>query len=88
MIFPFKINQTEDNDLITNSVTLLLVECYSKQHYYLVQKARAYSSESRVNMFWTQNKKKAHGLWKCNIYIKRDPFTADLLVDPFPFFRF
>jgi hypothetical protein len=68
MIFS-QINQTEDNDLITNSVTFTprdiiqnnTIISFKKQEPIAVNQSK-YVLDSK--------QKKAHGLWKCNIYIK------------------
>jgi hypothetical protein len=85
-----KSNQTEDNDLLTNSVTF-------DPNGDIVQNNAIISSKKQepvavnqsVNIFWTQNKKSTWALEMQHLYQDEDPFyNPDLLRDPFPFLGF
>jgi hypothetical protein len=85
-----KSNQTEDNDLLTNSVTFNpngdiiqsnTINSFKKQEPIAVNQS--------VNMFWTQSKKSTWALEMQHLYQNEDPFyNPDLLNDPFPFLGF
>lgn len=85
-----KSTQTEDNDLVTNSITFNpsgdivqnnIIKSFKKQQPVAVNQS--------VNMFWTQNKKSTWSLEMQHLYQDEDPFyNPDLLVDPFPFLGF
>jgi hypothetical protein len=83
----FQINQTEDNDLITNSVTFTLVEMLFKTTLLSRSKARAYSSKSEC-VLDSKQKKSTWALEMQHLYQMKILYSPDLLVDPFPFFRF
>jgi hypothetical protein len=85
-----KSTQTEDNDLITNSITFNpngnvaqnnIIKSFKKQEPIAVNQS--------INMFWTQNKKSTWALEMQHLYQNEDPFyNPDLLRDPFPFLGF
>ena len=85
-----KSKQTEDNDVVTNSVTFNpngnvsqnnIIKSFKKQEPVAVNQS--------VNMFWTQNKKSTWSLEMQHLYQDEDPFyNPDLLRDPFPFLGF
>lgn len=85
-----KSTQTEDNDLVTNSITFNpngnviqnnVIKSFKKQEPIAVNQS--------VNMFWTQNKKSTWALEMQHLYQNEDPFyNPDLLRDPFPFLGF
>lgn len=85
-----KSTQTEENDVITNSITYNssgnvannnVVNSFKKQDPITVNQS--------LSMFWTQNKKSTWALEMQHLYQDEDPFyNPDLLNDPFPFLGF
>ncbi|WP_339920616.1 carboxypeptidase regulatory-like domain-containing protein [uncultured Flavobacterium sp.] len=85
-----KSDQTEDNDLLTNSVTYdsngdksqsNSIKSFKKQNPIAVNQS--------VNIFWTQNKKSTWAFEMQHLYQDEDPFyNPDLQNDPFPFLGF
>ncbi|MEZ7504111.1 carboxypeptidase-like regulatory domain-containing protein [Flavobacterium sp. Arc2] len=85
-----KSNQTEDNDLLTNSVTYdssgVLIQSNSIKSF---KKQGPIALNQSVNMFWTQNKKSTWAFEMQHLYQDEDPFyNPDLQNDPFPFLGF
>jgi hypothetical protein len=85
-----KSNQTEDNDLITNSVTFTPSgDVVQNNTIISFKKQEPIAVNQSINMFWTQNKKSTWALEMQHLYQNEDPFyNPDLLVDPFPFLGF
>jgi hypothetical protein len=66
-----KSNQTEDNDLQTNSVTFDATgDKFQSNSIKSFKKQNPIAVNQSMNIFWTQNKKKVLGRLRCNIYIK------------------
>ena len=85
-----KSTQTEDNDVVTNSVTFNpngdIVQSNSINSF---KKQEPIAVNQSVNIFWTQNKKSTWALEMQHLYQDEDPFyNPDLLRDPFPFLGF
>jgi hypothetical protein len=67
-MFLFKIQQTEDNDLITNSVTFTLMAMLFKTTLLSRSKQEPIAVKSKYYVFWTQNKKSTWALEMQHLY--------------------
>jgi hypothetical protein len=85
-----KSNQTEDNDLQTNSVTFDATgDKFQSNSIKSFKKQNPIAVNQSMNIFWTQNKKSTCAFEVQHLYQDEDPFyNPDLQKDPFPFLGF
>jgi hypothetical protein len=85
-----KSDQTEDNDLLTSSVTNdSSGDKFQSNSIKSFKKQNPIAVNQSVNIFWTQNKKSTWAFEVQHLYQDEDPFyNPDLQNDPFPFLGF
>lgn len=85
-----KSDQTEDNNLLTSSVTNdSSGDKFQSNSIKSFKKQNPIAVNQSVNIFWTQNKKSTWAFEVQHLYQDEDPFyNPDLQNDPFPFLGF
>jgi len=85
-----KSNQTENNNIISNSVTFLTSgNVFENNTINSIKKQDPQTVNQSLNLFWTQNTKSAWVLEMQHLYQDEDPFyNPELQNDPFPFLGF
>jgi len=85
-----KSNQTENNNIISNSVTFLTSgNVFENNTINSIKKQDPQTVNQSLNLFWTQNTKSTWVLEMQHLYQDEDPFyNPELQNDPFPFLGF